>query len=849
MGKFINRIVLAAAGLLFTICVSAAQPVTVIGPVTPGNIPQFNSPTIIKDSGTSASSFGGVVSPEQYGATGGANDTAAFISMCAAIRAGGIGTVQMFPGRPYNVWPTTPADQSVLCNLGATTGLRWYFNGASFNVGYTGNAITYIFEITGGNQITIDGLTGTAATGKHVSGDITGVNWVVCSNQGGSGFGCTKLAVTHASINGGFDGVAIVRTFGTGAYSHDIWVDGFFSNVGYPVSNQADGLNTAFDIVTVNAGRSYIGYNVWGVRGRINSITGAADNDVLINAYGFQGDLSQNTTANIEISYVNRKSTTYGASLLAMTHQQADPAHSNIASTISNVRFSVDVIFNGSVATELFEESVYSGNGSSQVLGDVGNTDDNIIIEGKVEGDVTGPTFLGCIMTASNGNCGGYNGTSKGTYNLSNLQIPTSTKPWAVGLGATVTFQNYASPNAAAPTFDGGYDTGQVTYRQPVLFSGIPDTEPFQGTANFYDPTGQSLAFRARNGARGQFYNTSNVAIGQIGALSGNFDILSLNNTNFVRLGFNSVLYWNVGAAGILQPISDNASAIGDATHRVSNIFGVLGTFNNVNIVDTSAPHNVVFGATSSVALTADRALTIDVVNGARTISLGGNLTTSGAFAITLTSTATTNSTLPAGTHTLAGLDVAQSWNTNLQTFNGGVTITSAFNVNTFFTVTTANLADGALKSQFQVNDTTAYNASPCAGMDLATKYTSGGTLAGGGGIAVCKLNTVDGDFSFYTALYARNNGGSVFEGVRLTNTGGFLVGMTTDTGLGSVGVILHSTSKGATITATAPGAGNSAMVFACGTNAGTAGLYAGAGTSTTYTRVLDNIGASVTGC
>lgn len=48
------------------------------------------------------------------------------------------------------------------------------------------------------------------------------------------------------------------------------------------------------------------------------------------------------------------------------------------------------------------------------------------------------------------------------------------------------------------------------------------------------------------------------------------------------------------------------------------------------------------------------------VNNGSSTITLAGNLTHAGAFATTITATATTNSTLPAGTHTLAGLDVAQ---------------------------------------------------------------------------------------------------------------------------------------------------------------------------------------------
>jgi hypothetical protein len=81
--------------------------------------------------------------------------------------------------------------------------------------------------------------------------------------------------------------------------------------------------------------------------------------------------------------------------------------------------------------------------------------------------------------------------------------------------------------------------------------------------------------------------------------------------------------------------------------------------------------------------LTAGRTLTFTVNDAARTVSLSGNLTLggalataaaftqSGAFATTLTSSGITDSTLPSGTHTLAGLDVAQTWSA-LQQFNSG---------------------------------------------------------------------------------------------------------------------------------------------------------------------------------
>lgn len=49
-------------------------------------------------------------------------------------------------------------------------------------------------------------------------------------------------------------------------------------------------------------------------------------------------------------------------------------------------------------------------------------------------------------------------------------------------------------------------------------------------------------------------------------------------------------------------------------------------------------------------------------------LTYAGNFTTAGAFSLTLTTTATTNATLPAGTQTLAGLNVSQTW-TNTQNF------------------------------------------------------------------------------------------------------------------------------------------------------------------------------------
>ena len=53
LGTFTAALLLTAA--LTPVC--AQQPAQVIGPVTPGNLPVFNSPTIIKDSGSASQQY------------------------------------------------------------------------------------------------------------------------------------------------------------------------------------------------------------------------------------------------------------------------------------------------------------------------------------------------------------------------------------------------------------------------------------------------------------------------------------------------------------------------------------------------------------------------------------------------------------------------------------------------------------------------------------------------------------------------------------------------------------------------------------------------------------------------
>lgn len=145
--------------------------------------------------------------------------------------------------------------------------------------------------------------------------------------------------------------------------------------------------------------------------------------------------------------------------------------------------------------------------------------------------------------------------------------------------------------------------------------------------------------------------------------------------TNFSSSYFN-------GAGTLASPYG----IIYDSTPTSSSLFGVTsgGVFTALGLKAPLISPSFTTPALGVATGTSFNKVTITAPTTSATLTLvtGSSLITAGAFATTLTSTATTNSTLPAGTHTLAAIDVAQTYTAQ----QSGTTPTTGDNTTKFAT-------------------------------------------------------------------------------------------------------------------------------------------------------------------
>lgn len=285
---------------------------------------------------------------------------------------------------------------------------------------------------------------------------------------------------------------------------------------------------------------------------------------------------------------------------------------------------------------------------------------------------------------------GAYVVISEGTVNATNLFVETGQGPFTIGTTAII----FSAMDSAA----------NITVSAPLTKAGnnIALTTPLAAT---YGGTGVS--------------NSNTITLG------GNISTGGALTTAgaFVTSGAFSTTLTSTGATNVTLPTT--GTLVNTAVTTLSSLVSV-GTISTGTWGATIIGPNV--GGTG-------------INNGTFTITLGGNLTTSGAFNTTLTSTALTNATLPAGTTTLVpttGTGATGTWGISISgnaatvTTNANMTgdVTSVGNATTYNNL--VPLAKGGTNANLTASNGGIFYSTASAGAILAGTATAGQLLRSG---------------------------------------------------------------------------------------------------------------------
>lgn len=262
-------------------------------------------------------------------------------------------------------------------------------------------------------------------------------------------------------------------------------------------------------------------------------------------------------------------------------------------------------------------------------------------------------TLGGTLSTASSFTTSGAFALTLTATNTTNATIPAGTVT-LVDLSTSQALTNKTISGLTVSTTTGTLTIPAAT----IAFSGANNTTiTTTGVTNATLPVGTTtLAANVTTTIGDIIYASATGTPGTLARLAGNtatqpsFLTSTGNGTTNTTTSFTS----STGSGNVVLATSPTIAG--------GSFTGLTG----LAIRDTSAAFDVTIAATSNPILTAGRTLTLNMQNAARSVSLAGDIslggtlttaaafTTSGAFATTITSTAITNATLPAGTTTLA---------------------------------------------------------------------------------------------------------------------------------------------------------------------------------------------------